>query len=56
MRLDNKAASKSIKIGKHELEEVQKIKYLRITIAKTGDRNLEIPEKIVTTNKALHAN
>lgn len=51
-----KGKSSTVKIGSFEFEKVEKFKYLGVTITSTGDRRKEIEEKIISTNRAYHAN
>lgn len=56
MRLGKIKGDKQIKIGDKLFEEVDKFKYLGIMLTNTGTREEEIKEKIMATNRALHAN
>lgn len=56
MRLGKELGNKKIKIGSHEFEQVDKFRYLGIMLSSDGDRVMEIKEKIISANKALHAN
>lgn len=56
MRIGNGKVNNNIRIGEHTFEEVEKFKYLGITIANDGSREAEIKEKIIKANKSLHAN
>lgn len=56
MRFDRKFENKKIKIGVHAFEEVEKFRYLGILLTNNGERDSEIKEKIITTNKVYYAN
>lgn len=56
MRIGNKDTAERIKISNQEYQEVDRFKYLGVMISNDGDREPEIRDKIISTNRAFYAN
>lgn len=56
MRCGRKVGNGAVQIGEHCFEEVEKFKYLGVTISSQGERETEIQEKVLAANRAFHAN
>jgi len=56
MRIDKECKGKKIRIGGYTFEEVEKFKYLGVIITNKCEREAEIREKIITTNRIFYAN
>lgn len=56
MRPDKECTNGRIQLGEYIFEEVDKFKYLGVIMDKNGERDAEIKEKILTTNRVIQAN
>lgn len=56
MRIGKQLEKNKIKIEDYTFEEVNMYKYLAVMITSNGEREVEVKEKIMQVNRAIHAN